>query len=271
MQKQKLLSFKLKKNLWWDIFWAYKSLFHWSWLEFTEHKEYTPWDEIKNIDWKLLWKTDKLFIKKFEELRNLNVLFILDIDESFYQFKNKLELLEEVFYTLALSAAHNNDNIYIYNKFWWEKNKLQLINRTIEDLENKNIQNQNLENEIEKIAKNPKIANYLIFILTDKDKITNKKAWKLLGLKNELIFINIFDYFENNLENINLDINFKNQNKIESISLSDKTKIEKYKKLREKKLEELKNNLKKSNIDYLYLDTNHNPYKEIFKFFERRN
>jgi len=270
MQKYKLLDFKLKKNLWWDIFWAYKSLFHWSWLEFVEHKEYTPWDEIKHIDWKLLWKTDKLFIKKYEELRNLNVLFILDIDESFYNFPNKLELLEEVFYTLALSAAHNNDNIFINNNFTQSTNKLEIISKTIESIENKSFEQINLEKFISKIAKNPKISNYLIFILSDTDKINNKKIWKLLWIKNELILINIFDYFENNLDNLDLELNFKDNKHIESISLKNQNKIEEYKNLRKNKLEKVKKELKKLNTWYLYLDTQLNPYKEIYNFFQNR-
>jgi uncharacterized protein (DUF58 family) len=47
-------------------------------LEFSQHREYTPLDEPKHIDWKVYGRTDKLFIKQYEEETNLRSYILLD-------------------------------------------------------------------------------------------------------------------------------------------------------------------------------------------------
>ena len=272
--KAKLLDLKIKKNLWNDLFWVFKSAFHGNGLEFAEHREYVFWDSVKHIDWKLSSKTQKLFIKKYDEEKTIKITFIVDLNESFYQFKNKLELLEEIFYTLAISWLKNNDNISIYINWFWllpYSNSFQSIIRWINIIEKWVNKYENLENIIEKIALNPKIKNNLIFILSDNDTINNERNWKLLWYKNEVIYINIFDYFENKLEKLDSSLNVNYDKNYLSINLSDKKRINEYKLLREKKLELLKYNLLKSNINYLYLDTQLNSYKELYKFFLEYN
>ena len=264
MKKYKLLKFKFNRALWQDLFWMYKSIYHWQWVEFIDNREYTVWDSVKNINWKLLARTNKLYVTKFEEEKNLNVSIILDINKTFYQWKEKLELLEEIFYSLAVTALQNNDNIYINNIYWlrWTNLLLKVINK----LENKTLEEINLENIIENYAKNKHIKNNLVFILTDKDKIEKLYNRKIAWLKNDINFINIYHYFENNLENLPLEVWFINNNLLQ-IDLSDKKKIERYTKIRNEKINDLKKNLTWNKISYLYLDTKLNPYKELIKFF----
>ncbi len=45
----------------------HKSPYTGSSIEFLEHKEYSPGNEIKHIDWKVQAKTDKYYVKQFEE------------------------------------------------------------------------------------------------------------------------------------------------------------------------------------------------------------
>lgn len=277
-KKAKLLDFKLKRNLWSDIFWAYKSLFHWTWIEFAEHREYTPWDPIKTIDWKVSAKTNKLQIKKYEEERNIKILFVIDINETYLQFKNKKEIIEEVFYTLALSWINNNDNISIVLNIKWKNNKpiilpysyeIWNIFRTLDILENYNLDTEtlSLNTTIKNIISNPQVNNNLIFILTDNDEIKQDKNWRLLWVKNEVVYVNIYDYFENNLLTLNEDITLSNGSKFIDIALMNKDKIQKYQKLRQYKLEKLKQKLLKNNISYLYLDSSLDIYKWLYKFF----
>jgi len=51
-------------------------------VEFEEHREYSPGDEIRRIDWKALGKTDKYFIKETEDETNLRAHLILDVSAS---------------------------------------------------------------------------------------------------------------------------------------------------------------------------------------------
>ncbi len=62
----------------------HKSPFHGFSVEFAEHRLYNPGDSIRNIDWKVYARTDKMFIKRFEEETNLRCRIILDVSSSMY-------------------------------------------------------------------------------------------------------------------------------------------------------------------------------------------
>lgn len=62
----------------------HKSPFHGFSVEFAEHRLYNQGDSTKHIDWKLYAKSDKLFVKKYEEETNLRCLLVLDISSSMY-------------------------------------------------------------------------------------------------------------------------------------------------------------------------------------------
>ncbi|MCK6510471.1 DUF58 domain-containing protein [Myxococcota bacterium] len=51
-------------------------------IEFTEHKEYSPGDEIRHIDWKLFAKSDRYYVKQFEDETNLRGYILLDASAS---------------------------------------------------------------------------------------------------------------------------------------------------------------------------------------------
>lgn len=62
----------------------HKSPFHGFSVEFAEHRQYNNGDNVKNIDWKLFAKTDKLYTKRFEEETNLRCQFVIDASSSMY-------------------------------------------------------------------------------------------------------------------------------------------------------------------------------------------
>jgi uncharacterized protein (DUF58 family) len=51
-------------------------------LDFAEHRQYMPGDDIRRIDWRLYARTDRYFVKEFEADTNANVLVILDVSKS---------------------------------------------------------------------------------------------------------------------------------------------------------------------------------------------
>jgi uncharacterized protein (DUF58 family) len=60
----------------------HQSPFHGFSVEFAEHRCYNNGESVKNIDWKLLARTDKLFVKQFEEETNLRCYLLLDTSSS---------------------------------------------------------------------------------------------------------------------------------------------------------------------------------------------
>lgn len=62
----------------------HKSPFHGFSVEFAEHRIYNPGESTRHIDWKLYAKTDKLFVKRYEEETNLRCQLVLDASSSMY-------------------------------------------------------------------------------------------------------------------------------------------------------------------------------------------
>ena len=60
----------------------HKSPFHGFSVEFAEHRMYNNGDSIKNIDWKLFARSDKLFVKRYEEETNLRCHLVIDSSSS---------------------------------------------------------------------------------------------------------------------------------------------------------------------------------------------
>ncbi|WP_411274088.1 DUF58 domain-containing protein [Daejeonella sp.] len=81
----------------------HKSPFHGFSVEFAEHRLYNTGDSIKNIDWKLYGRTDKLFVKRFEEETNLRCQIVMDISSSmYYPEKDFNKLLFSVYSAASL-------------------------------------------------------------------------------------------------------------------------------------------------------------------------
>lgn len=62
----------------------HKSPFHGFSVEFAEHRQYNPGESTRNIDWKLFARTDKVFVKRFEEETNLRCRILLDLSPSMF-------------------------------------------------------------------------------------------------------------------------------------------------------------------------------------------
>lgn len=60
----------------------HKSPFHGFNVEFAEHRQYLAGDDVRHIDWKAAAKSDKLYLKQFEEETNLKAYFVLDTSGS---------------------------------------------------------------------------------------------------------------------------------------------------------------------------------------------
>ena len=72
----------------------HKSPYHGFSVEFSEHRAYGSGDEIRHIDWKLWGKTDRYFIKQFEEETNLKSYLLIDQSLSMNYQSIKVSKLE---------------------------------------------------------------------------------------------------------------------------------------------------------------------------------
>ena len=80
----------------------HKSPYHGFSVEFSEHRAYGAGDEIRHVDWKLWGKTDRYFVKQFEEETNLKSYLLIDQSLSMKYQSAKVSKLE---YAQLLAAS----------------------------------------------------------------------------------------------------------------------------------------------------------------------
>jgi uncharacterized protein (DUF58 family) len=92
----------------------HKSPYHGFSVEFAEHREYAPGDDLKHLDWKVFGRTDRLFIKEYELETNLRSHILLDTSESMdYGSKDvsKLELASHIAASMAYLILKQQDSV----------------------------------------------------------------------------------------------------------------------------------------------------------------
>jgi uncharacterized protein (DUF58 family) len=60
----------------------HRSPLHGASVEFAEHKEYAPGDEVRHVDWRVFGKSDKVYIKRYQHETNLQATIVLDASSS---------------------------------------------------------------------------------------------------------------------------------------------------------------------------------------------
>jgi uncharacterized protein (DUF58 family) len=93
---------------------AHKSPYKGYSVEFAEHRQYYPGDEIRHIDWRAFGKTDRFYIKEYEEETNLRAHLLVDASGSMgYKGKHqaKFEYTQYVAASLAYLMLHQRDAV----------------------------------------------------------------------------------------------------------------------------------------------------------------
>lgn len=95
---------------------VHRSPYHGFSIEFAEHREYVPGDDLRYVDWKVFGKTDKFYLKQYEEETNLVCYLLLDSSESM-RYKSdgaamsKLEYAQTVAASLAYLILQQQDSV----------------------------------------------------------------------------------------------------------------------------------------------------------------
>ena len=83
-------------------------------IEFVQHREYVPGDDVRRIDWKVWSRTDRYYLKQFEEDTNVRVFILVDGSESM-AFKNgplsKFEYAQTLAAAVSMLVLKQNDAV----------------------------------------------------------------------------------------------------------------------------------------------------------------
>jgi len=259
----------------------YHSMFKGHGLEFAEVREYQAGDSFKEIDWNVTARYGHPFIKKFNETRELNVLFLIDGSAStVFGTRNMLknDLIAELTALLSFSALSNNDKVgmllftdqtELYSPpRKGKKNALKIIR---EILYYKPTQKTtNLAEAIKQIWSLAKKKS-IIFILSDFMSDQYEQSLKILSRKHDVIAFKINDPAELELPQAGI-LNFQDPEtgQILTVNTMNNKLRANYQKAVLAKEKEILELFKKNNIDLLNLYTDKPYIYDLLKFFKLR-
>lgn len=262
----------------------YKSAFKWQWITFADIRPYTEEDPEKYIDWITTAKKWDLYVKEYEEERQLKLFFLIDTAKSMSfhtQEFSKGQIAETIAMSLAYAAHENGDQV------WWatfdsqirwyiptSKKKLSLysLHRI---LGNKSwIEYSSLDNALEKLVEY-RLHDHLLCIITD-DLLEEKSSYlSALMRTNEVVFINILDPFERTLTwNNETTYTEESITLVTSVWVIEQQLTNKKKQMYHEKLHKLEaftqQEVRNWSGEYLQILTNQNPLLMLTEFFHRK-
>lgn len=84
-------------------------------LEFADYRPYVPGDDFRHIDWGVLGRTDRVYVREFREEQDLNVVVLLDASSSmaYPEGSGKFELARNMAIALSYIALTDGDTVSI--------------------------------------------------------------------------------------------------------------------------------------------------------------
>ncbi|MAX12690.1 MAG: DUF58 domain-containing protein [Candidatus Marinimicrobia bacterium] len=261
------LHIKAKKVVEGFIVGLHRSPYHGFSVEFSDHRPYGLGDEVRHIDWKLWGKTDRFFVKRYEEETNLKAHLLIDCSQSMSygsNNSNKLEYAKILGASLSYMLIKNQDAVGFYafdsnvKKIIQPKSTKGHLSTILSEIEKLEAANKtNIAQAIHECADKTHKKGLVIVIsdlLDDEHKILTSLK-HLLYKGHEVIVFHILDNQE-----INLDFNdrvkfvdLENKNTI----IADTRQLNKiYKKKISKFIDFYKKNCFKKKIDYVNITTN---------------
>lgn len=204
----------------------HKSPFHGFSVEFAEHRLYNAGEDTKHIDWRLYGRSEKLFIKQYEEETNLRCRFLIDCSSSmFYPQKTEKSFNKIEFASYATAAfteilkrqrdafgvSYFADDLYYHSEIKSTQAHQSFVFRQLESLiESKPQTSTNIPDTLHQIAEQAHKRS-LIFIFSDMfdESLNSEKLFDALQhLKHNRHEVILFHTIDKRTE---LDFEFGNQ------------------------------------------------------------
>ena len=270
----------------------HKSPYHGFSVEFAEHRLYNSGESTKHIDWKLFGKTDKMFVKRFEEETNLRCSILIDTSSSMYFGGD--DDLSKIDFSIKASAALINllkkqrdayGITFFNNKIDFsseiktsQKHYMHLLSKLEKQLnssESKNISSSPAK-IIHQIAET---AHRRSLVIIFSDMFDNQSDFETLlsslkhlkHNKHEVILFHVVD------KKLEVELNFENRPYIfvdketqEEIKLNPQQVKDIYTTKSQNYFTELKNKCLHYKIDYVEADTNKGFEQVLLQYLIKR-
>ncbi|MBL7959540.1 DUF58 domain-containing protein [bacterium] len=244
----------------------HKSPYHGFSVEFAEHRQYMPGDEIRSIDWKVYGRTSRYYVKRYEEETNLKTYILLDTSGSMTFTSSAITKLEYSSYlaaSLAYLMIHQKDatGLVLFDKkirkYMPPRATMGYLRVLEENLQNiRDHEDTDLAPTLHEIAERIKRRGLIILIsdlFDDPQKI-------MAGLKHfrhrrhEVIVFHVLDPQERELA-YSGDVVFEDIETKERISTQPWHIRSSYREQMQAFIESYRKECRENKIDYVLLDT----------------
>jgi uncharacterized protein (DUF58 family) len=262
----------------------HKSPYHGFSVEFAEHRPYLPGDPIRNIDWKLFARTDRYYIKQYEEETNLKSHIIVDASRSMDYTSDPKRITKFRYATmLAASLAYvltrqqDAVGLGIFDEqvrtFFPARLKASYLREMLKVLQHTQPSNKTstqavLRNVLERIKRRGLVIVISDFLDEPSEVITSLKLLRHAG--HEVIVFQVLDPVERTLALNASDATIYDSESGEFIKTQPYQLQDSYKTAVDAYLSELHESLSNERIDHVVLETTTPFDKALTEYFYKR-
>jgi uncharacterized protein (DUF58 family) len=280
----KIRSLEMKARLVVEGFIAglHRSPYHGFSVEFAEHRQYMPGDPIRHVDWKVFAKSDRYYIKEYEEETNLKAYILVDCSRSM-AFRSD-DRVDKLTYSLQLAAAltflmiKQRDAVGLVgfdekiNTYIPPRSAISHLHILLKQMENLQASEKtNIADTLHQMAERIKRRGLIILI---SDLIDNPSDI-LAGLKHfrhnkhEIIAFHVLDPRERDFA-FPLEAIFKDMETGEQINTLPWQVRDDYQKVVAQVIDDFSRQCRMSNIDYVPIDTATTYDYALFAYLNKR-
>lgn len=250
--------------------------------EFVEHRQYDQSDDPRYIDWKVYGRTDRFYLKQFEEERNLRGYVLLDGSRSMNYIHSGTMSKWEYAATIAASLAYllilNKDAISLTifdtgtRRFTPPSTTHAGLTRILEALETSPPHGRTgIAKAIEELSGNARRRSFVLVLsdLYDNEVSTLKSLINLHARGNEVVVVQIMDRAERDFP-FRGSIRFYDMESKDEVLVDANSIRDKYRETIDGFISRVKEELWKNNIDYIMVDTETPIEKVLYFILERK-
>jgi uncharacterized protein (DUF58 family) len=259
----------------------HKSPYHGFSVEFAEHRQYMPGDDIKHVDWKVYAKTDRYYVKQFEEETNLKAYLLLDSSASMSYASGRISKHRYATFlaaALAYLMIKQRDSVGLLTfdedirSFLPPRSMTSYLNRVLSELENTHCGNKTkVASAFHQLAERIQRRGLIIILsdlMDDPDQVfSGLKHFR--HNKHEVIVFHILDPLERSFD-------FGSAATFEDLETGEKMPTEPwhirsdYRALMESFIQDYKRKCREHRIDYVLLETSEPFDHALLRYLSRR-
>ncbi len=274
MKNMQEILLKSKKTLFSSIFGSHISFFKGDGYDFSEIKKYSQGDDTRRIDWITTARMQEPYVKVLHEERSKNIVIVTLLGGTLFfgTLRLKHELLAEVSALLGYSVIKRGDIFSAFNisskdiKSYEPSKLLYGVENLVKDILEKKVLGEKNNFDISSLYKRIVRRSLVIFVgdfLYDIDL-------SFFGYHHDTVAVVITDRYETKPETFKEAVLTDNESLKEKSCFVTNSSLKIYKKRFKSHYENLYQKFHKTDIDYLEIFTDDEPFEKLNLFFRKR-